>query len=127
MNKSAPFSKSIRSNLLSVVRVAQSLNLFRQITLTELQNFRRIGRTTGNARPSPFSIELEKLNALIQLLRRNSTKLEKILSRVDNLHLSTQRVLDFETKRLLDFELNTISKRSTLNRTSYLKPFHRSV
>ena len=107
-----PFSKSIRSNLLSVMRDEKSLNLFRQLTLTELQTFRTFRRANGGAKPSPSSIELEKLNTLIRLFGKNPINLEKILNRVDDLHLSTQRYLDFETKRLLDFELNTISKHS---------------
>lgn len=112
MNVSAPFTISIRSNLISIVRDKQNLNLFRQLTLTEIDTFRKARRVNGGARPSPFSIELEKLNALIRLLRKNPINLEKVLRRIDDLALSTKHFLDFETKKLLDFELSTMSQRS---------------
>lgn len=112
MIKSKPFSKSVRSNLLSVIRDEKSLNLFRQLTLTELQNFRAVRSLKYDARPSPFSIELEKLNALVRLLKKHPLNIDKILAGTSDLHISTQEFLGFEVKKLLNFDLNTISKRS---------------
>lgn len=110
MTESIFFHKSTRTNLLAILSDRCRLDFFRNLVLNELKTFREFRRYQENARLSPFSNELKKINALIRLLKKNPSNIEKILSRVDDLDLSTKHFLNFETKRLSNFQKKTISQ-----------------
>lgn len=91
------------------------LNLYRQLTLNEIQKYRKARRTDREAVTSISSVELTKLNTLIRLLKKSPINLQKVLSHVADLQLATKHFLDFEVKKLLSAQADESSRNRIAN------------